>query len=113
VSCLTTIRTCSSLVFDGLSVGSQVSFIRLHDATNQSKGTRVVLFLDVDRRPLTWYMRVFHKIAIFATNRMEPLVSMRKKAVVDENKVLSTPGRRLAEQRTISQLYDRSIEIGE
>jgi hypothetical protein len=90
-----------------------VSFIRLHDATNQSKGTRVVLFLDVERRHLTWYMYVFNKIALFVSDRIEPIVSMRKNAVIDENKVLSKPGRRLAEERTISKLYDLSIKIGE
>lgn len=86
---------------------------RLHDATNGSDGTRVVLFLDVKRRPITWYMQIFNHIAVFASNRMEPLVSMRKKAVIDESKVLSKPGRRLAEERALTQLEEMEVNLGE
>jgi aspartyl/asparaginyl beta-hydroxylase (cupin superfamily) len=61
---------------------------QLHDATNNSDEVRVVLFLDVARK-LPWYLDIVNRIAIFVANRQPPIVSMRKYAILDENRTLS------------------------
>jgi len=55
----------------------------LHDATNNSEGERVVLFLDVARK-LPWYLDIVNKIAIYVANRQAQIASMRKRAILDE-----------------------------
>lgn len=60
----------------------------LHDATNNSDEVRVVLFLDVARR-LPWYLDAVNRVAIFVANRQGQIVSMRKRAVLDETTELS------------------------
>ena len=60
----------------------------LHDATNWSNETRVVLFLDVERI-MPWQYRVFNRVSLFFANRFDPIASMRKNAVFDESKELS------------------------
>jgi hypothetical protein len=78
---------------------------------------RIVFFVDVERRNIPWYLYLYNKLIIAFTIRFDPVASMRKNAAVDPNRVLSKPppqsGRRLSEERSIQQRYDRSIEIGE
>jgi hypothetical protein len=61
---------------------------QLHDATNNSDEVRVVLFLDLARR-LPWYLDIVNRIAIHVANLQSPVISMRKYAVLDENRTLS------------------------
>ena len=54
----------------------------LHDATNESDQVRVVLFLDVPRRPFPLWLNLLNRITIFIFNHVDPIASMRKRAVL-------------------------------
>lgn len=60
----------------------------LHDATNDSDGERVVLFLDV-ARTLPWYLDAINRVSIFVANRQAQIISMRKRAILDETTELT------------------------
>lgn len=69
----------------------------LHDATNNSDEYRVVLFLDL-LRPLPWFMDVVNRISLFVANHLEPMLSMRRRAVVVDESVPSSDSVELKEE---------------
>ena len=69
----------------------------LHDATNNSDEYRVVLFLDL-LRPLPWFMDVVNRISLFVANHLEPILSMRRRAVVVDESVPSSDSVELKEE---------------
>ena len=60
----------------------------LHDARNNANLPRTVLWLDIKRRDLPWYLRLWNSIALWVAHHESYVLRKRKSTIVGTPEVL-------------------------